>query len=117
MENTQIKNNLNNWKMINFISIMLVLVSFILLAVKVWLDFKTITSPLLPKYVVIFKNGVSINVVCFLLAGLLPAIFLRVRKKYIISTFCILLFLIAGFLLKDSVKIYEHFYGLSRYLD
>jgi len=117
MENTQIKNSLNKWKMINFISIMLVLVSFILLATKVWLDFKLITLPILPKYTVIFKNGASINVVCFLLAGLVPAIYLRVRRKYMISTLCILLFLIVGFLLKDSVKIYEHFYGLTRYLD
>jgi hypothetical protein len=73
-------------------------------------------SPFLPKYTVIYTNGGGINVMCFLLGGLIPAIFLRMKKQYLISTICIIVFFLVGLILKNSLNIYEQFYGLSQYL-
>ena len=61
-------------------------------------------------------NGALINITCFLMGGFIPALFLRIKQQYLISTMCILVFFIVGFVLKNSINIYENFYGLSQYL-
>jgi len=106
------KDNLTKWKVLNSISIFIVTITPLLMFVKVWHDLKMIDSPLIPKYTVVFLNGSKINIICFLLAGLIPAIFLRIKYQYMLSTLCLILFFSVGCLLKDSVKIYEHFYTL-----
>lgn len=107
--------NSSFWKKSNLILIVLILVTFISLVIKIMFDSKQMTSPFLPKYTVFHSNGSKINVMCFLLGGLIPAVFLRIKRKYVFSTLCILLFFLVGWFLKDSLKIYEHFYGLSNY--
>lgn len=104
------------WKWINLISMILILIVFLLLVLKVWYDSKLIASQLLPNYTVIYTNGALINITCFLMGGFIPALFLRIKQQYLISTMCILVFFIVGFVLKNSINIYENFYGLSQYL-
>lgn len=106
-----------NWKIINFIFIFTTLICSVCIIIKVWYEAKMLVSPLLPKYTVIFTNGTQINIICFALAGIIPTFFLRIRKHYLISSICLAIFFIIGYLLKDSVKIYKHFYSLSRYLE
>ena len=110
------KENSILWKWINLISVILILIALVLLVLKIWYDSKLMISPLLPKYTVIYTNGVGINVMCFLLGGLIPAIFLRIRREYLISTICIIAFFITGLFLRHILSLYEHFYGFSKYL-
>ena len=79
------------------------------------------SSPLLPDYYHIILNGGSINLICFLLGGLIPTLFLRIKRKYVISTVCIILFFVVGLLLKDLVTIYQllfplHFVGYNEWV-
>ncbi|MBK7128552.1 MAG: hypothetical protein IPH66_04185 [Crocinitomicaceae bacterium] len=104
------------WKNINLLSYIVIGLSAVLLLMKIYLDAKLLVSPLLPKYTVIFKNGNQINVFCFVLASLVPAIFLSIKKQYPASTICILLFFIVGLALSNTVSIYEYFYEFTMYL-
>ena len=110
------KENNTLWKWINLISIVLILIGLVLLVLKIWYDSKLMVSPLLPKYTVIYTNRVGINIMCFLLGGLIPAIFLRIRREYLISTICIFTFFIVGLIFRNILSLYEHFYGFSKYL-
>jgi len=101
------KNNL--WKRINLISIIAILIGIILLIFKIWYESKFMNSPLLPKQLAIYANGKGINVMSILFGGLIPSIFLRTKRKYIVSTICIFLFFVFGLILKDSIYIYEYF--------
>lgn len=116
LKSTEVNHGRALWKKINLILIIVILVAFILLILKIWYDSKHMVSPFLPKYTVLYINGGRINVICFLLGGLIPGLFLRVRRKYLISTICIIMFFALGLILKDSLTIYESFYGLSKYL-
>lgn len=108
--------NITLWRWCNLISIMAIIIALLLLVFKILYDSNHMASPLLPKYTVLFMNGGWINLVTFLIGSLIPALFLRSRQWYIHSTICILLFFVVGLILKDSINIYEHFYGLSKYL-
>jgi len=115
--------NITTWKRINLIALLIASLSFLFLLAKVWYDAKYMASPLLPKYTAIYINasptggqGLSINLICFVLAGLVPALFLRIKKHYMISTFCLILFFVSGYLLKCHVNIYEHFFEFANYL-
>lgn len=108
--------NIKIWKLLNIAIILTVLLSTLILFYKVWYDAKLIVMPLIPKYFSIFQNGSKINILCFLIGGIIPAIFLTFMKKYLISILLILLFFVIGYILKDKVFIYEHFYWLAQYL-
>lgn len=101
-----------NWRIINLILILLVLLFTILLPIKVWVDSRLLVSPLLPKYVPIYMNASYINLMTFAIGGLIPTLFLRLRKVYFYSTLCLIIFILVGYILKDSLLIYEHFYKL-----
>lgn len=99
-----------NWKIVNSLFIIAILLGLLVLCIKIWYDYKLMVSPFLPKYTVVYMNGQAINVLCFAVAGLIPSLFLRTKKFYKEATFCIVTFLLIGFTLKDYVMIYEHFY-------
>ena len=104
--------NIKNPKLTNLIVILLVLLGAVYLIIRIWYDTKTLGSPFLPKYTFVFIYRMHINVMCFVLAALIPAVFLRIRKKYAISTLVILMFFLIGLILKEEVLIYQHFYAL-----
>lgn len=66
-------------------------------------------SPLLPEYTPYYINNSLINISAFLFMSLFPALFLRMKKHYIISSVCILIFSAIGVFLKNRVLIYEYF--------
>jgi len=116
MSNDKISRKLN-WKIINTFLIVICFSLPFLLLIKISYDSNLIVSPLMPKYFMIYVHGSTINTICFIIGGLIPAIFLRIRKLYFISNICIIIFLLIGYLMKNSIKIYEHFYILSKYLE
>lgn len=116
MQKIEISDKSNLWKWISLISITAILIGIILFMFKIWYESKFMISPLLPKYLAIYTNRGGVNVMSFLLGGLMPSIFLKTRRKYLASTICIFIFFVFGLILKDSIYIYEYFYGLSQYL-
>ncbi len=72
------------------------------------------SNPLLPSYFSIYLNGYSINLSCFILGGLIPSTYLMIKKKYLLSTLIMFIFIISGFLLRSHLVIYEHFYFLTQ---
>lgn len=103
----------NMWKRINPILIVMIFASLTLLVMKVWYDSKLIVNPLLPNYTALYLNGGAINVMCFLIAGLIPTIYLRIKRQYLVSTMCIIVFFVVALCLKNSLHLYEHFYSLT----
>lgn len=105
-----LKHTQKRYKWINDISLSILFFALLFLIIKVHHDSKLLINPLLPKHLAIYTNGKLINLLSFTLGGSIAAIFLRIRKKYIISTISIFTFFIIGYILKDSIYIYEHFY-------
>lgn len=108
--------NSSSWKWINLSLLLVIVITLVLLVLKVWMDSKLIVSPLIPKYTAVFTNGGMINIMCFLLGGAIPALYLRYKQMYIASTICLILFFSIGAILKDVLTLYVYFYGLSEYL-
>ena len=88
------------------LSVVIVLFAYL----SVWSTEMSMTSPWLPKYTAYYLNGALINYAVIQLGGLIPALFLRVKKHYLISSVCIISFILAASILKNYVKIYEWFY-------
>lgn len=66
-------------------------------------------SSLLPSYIPILRHSGLINFCVIITAGLIPGVYLRIKKKYTISTLCLLGFFLIGLVLKDGVHYYKLF--------
>ena len=102
----------SHWKFINLILTLLIILYTLLLIIKIWYDARIALAPFPGKMTAIYTNGAFINFACFALGGLIPGIFLRWRKKYLLSFLFIVFFLIPGYYFAESIHIYEHFYDL-----
>lgn len=58
---------------------------------------------------VLYNHGTGINFCLVLLIGLIPTLYFRLIKLYLISTLCMLSFTIIGFSIMHQVKFYEIF--------
>lgn len=105
---------------VKIITISIIVLSIFLLlyaVLKVIYDiqyFMNNSNPLLPSYFSIYINSYLINLSCFILGGLIPSTYLMIKKKYLLSTLIMLMFIISGFLLRSHLVIYEHFYFLTQ---
>ena len=101
-------NQVNWYKPVNLVLICTSVLIPLLTIIKIWIDSKIKVSPFLPEFVVYFINNKEINISCFLLGALVPALLLRYIKKYTLSSICILLFFFAGFILRRKITLYEY---------
>tara|TARA_B110000285_G_scaffold165072_1_gene184374 strand:- start:2694 stop:3047 length:354 start_codon:yes stop_codon:yes gene_type:complete len=100
----------NKVRIINVLFILMIISLLIITILKVWMDNRLIVSDFTPKYTVFLINGVLINFSLIEFSSLIPALYLTYKKKYLISTIVIILFLLIGFVLKDQLELYKFFY-------
>lgn len=108
LEETKVPSN--GFKQLNTVLLSLSTVIVLFAYLSVWSTEMSMTSPWLPKYTAYYINGALINYAVIQLGGLIPALFLRVKKHYLISSVCIISFILAASILKNHVKIYEQFF-------
>lgn len=96
----------------NTIVLILTVIFIILVPLKVKFDRAMITTGILPDDVLVFKNGVAINLALILIIVLIPAIFLRIKKKYVTSSLFLFTLTIMGILVSRQFTFYEWFYGI-----
>jgi len=109
IDNTKIIKPVNYLKFINIFFIFLILAMIGFTQWKLWSDFKSLDSSLIPVYTVYFMNSVNINFSVILCASLVPAIFLTYKKKYLMSILVILLFFFVAFIFREKVEFYRLF--------
>lgn len=98
------KGRMSNTVMFGLIAFVVLMTIFVVLKSKSDLD-----SPFLPEYAIYYLNSGLINFTIIMVAGVIPGLFLRLRKKYQFSTYVMVGFLIAGLFLKDVVPLYRIF--------
>ena len=98
------------FKQLNAVLLILSIVIVLFTFLRIWETNMTMSSPWLPKYTSYYIHSALINYAVIQFGGFIPALFLRIRKQYVISSMCIIAFVLAASILKYSVKIYEQFY-------
>lgn len=93
-------NNLMFW----FIGFVVLTTIFVILKTK-----SDLNSPFIPEYTIYQINTGLISFTIILVAGIVPGIYLRLKKKYEFSSYFVLGFFIAGLFLKDVVEFYRIF--------
>lgn len=63
-------------------------------------------NPLLPHYLPYYTHGSLINFTIIQLGGLPPGLFLRLRKKYTLSSICLGLFILVALLFMNRAEFY-----------
>jgi len=106
------KNKKGQEKLYNSILFGISFAIIILAIYKVWDTKNSLDSPLLPQYTIFHVNGALINYTIIQFFGVLPALYLRIKKHYAISTYCIIAFMILGIIIKSNVSFYEYLYQL-----
>jgi hypothetical protein len=91
----------------------LIFLPFLIILYTVWSVWNTkvnFTSPWLPEYTAYYINGTLINLAFIQSGGIIPGLFLRVRSHYILSSGCIIAFILVANLLKNEVQFYSLFF-------
>lgn len=70
---------------------------------------QNLDSPLLPEYTAYYMNAGLINFTYISCLGIVPALYLRFKRKFTFSSITLSLFFIAGLLFKDIVPFYLFF--------
>ena len=104
------KTQSNGSKPLNTVLLVLSIVVVLFTYLHVWNTKASLSSPWLPKYTAYYMNSALINYATIQFGGFVPALFLRIRKHYVLSSICMLAFLLAATILKNSVEIYKQFY-------
>lgn len=100
-------------KVLNTVLLFLPFVLILFAVWSVWNTKQSLSSPWLPEYTAYYMNGALINFAVIQSGGIIPALFLRWRKQYMLSSSCIILFIIAAMTLKQTLNFYPHFYGFG----
>lgn len=96
------------------------LINSIIIGVIIGIDLITIAtlinakanleSKFLPDYTIYYMNASLIHFALIQSTGVIPGLFLRARKNYFFSTYCLLAFFLAGIIFKDMVHLHKFFF-------
>jgi hypothetical protein len=114
IDQPQKRKNHNNPK-IKRLSLGLIVIVALLIAFTLFQLVKTkssLDSPLLPDYTIWWMNAGLVNFTTICTAGLVPGLYFHWRKNYIFSVYVLLLFFIAGLILKNYLNAHLWFVGL-----